>query len=115
MSWMPYVKTQWFDPTSQGSSAIVDGRLRLRMVIALNRGDLDGDDSTPVSLRAGSASGAELYAFDMNSNNWNGAVATIFLSNVIINLGGNGILFDDGIYYNGDSDVCSNSVTLVYS
>ena len=105
-------KSAWFTPRD-GQFQLVNRRCRLRSVL-FRRAVQGGADGVPVILHDGiGVTNAKFRIFGRLSNTTG---ASLRLKTVHLDLGGDGILFTEGIWYNGTSgDEHADSFTVFYS
>ncbi|MAH49751.1 hypothetical protein CMI37_28260 [Candidatus Pacearchaeota archaeon] len=90
-----YCKSSFWE-LSDGSSVIEGSRLRLLCFVARRAVVSTANDVKPIILKNGSSSGDGKYGFAVNASDL--AAGLRMQGSVPVDLGGNGILFDSGLY-----------------
>ena len=95
-----------------GDGLLLEGRRRLRMVTARNYGLYAINTANPLYLRNGSATGDIRYMIDV-ATNLRTASSNFYRENEIMDIGGSGIVFEDGIYMTRDATPTSTEYLCI--
>ena len=96
---------------ADGDKLLVDGRARLMAVLARAQTDADGPAGS-VQLKNGDTNG-EVY-YEINAYGYDSDPENAYTSNALVEIGGHGILFEDGIYVDFESSCWCDKLVLIY-